>query len=151
MGPTEQLHEIVRNSAAALAGGNGTSFADQVKLERPPRAELGDYSTNAALLLAPRLKRSPRDVAGLLGDALTERLGAALARTDVAGPGFLNLFVADEWLTGGLREILAAGDSYGAADAPVRTQVNIEFVSANPTGPVHIGHARGAAYGAAWT
>ena len=147
MGSLEQLHEIVRESAAALAGGNGAGFADQIKLERPPRAELGDYSTNAALLLAPRLERAPREVAGLLGEALAQRLGDALARTDVAGPGFLNLFVSDDWLAEGLREILAAGGRHGAGDEPGASTVNVEFVSANPTGPVHIGHARGAAYG----
>jgi arginyl-tRNA synthetase len=146
MGPREQLHEIVRASAAALSG-NGASLADQIKLERPPRAELGDYSTNAALLLAPRLQRAPREVAGLLGQELAQRLGDALARTEVAGPGFLNLFVADAWLVGGLRAVLAAGERYGAAEQPLDVTVDVEFVSANPTGPVHIGHARGAAYG----
>ena len=147
MGPVEHLHEIVRESAAALLGAGGDELASQTKLERPPRAELGDYSTNAALLLAPRLKTPPREVAQRLGEALAERLGGSLARTDVAGPGFLNLFVSDAWLLDGLREILAAGDRYGAQEQGAGRTANVEFVSANPTGPVHIGHARGAAYG----
>jgi arginyl-tRNA synthetase len=146
MGPLEQLHDAVRESAATLVGGDGT-LASAVKLERPPRAELGDYSTNAALLLAPRLGGSPRDVAERLGGVLSERLGASLTRTDVAGPGFLNLFVSDGWIVDALSGVLAAGERFGAAELPRSTTVNIEFVSANPTGPVHIGHARGAAFG----
>ncbi|MGD0196773.1 MAG: arginine--tRNA ligase [Solirubrobacteraceae bacterium] len=147
MGPVEELHDIVRASAAALVAGDGGALAAAVKLERPPRAELGDYSTNAALLLAPRLERSPHEVAQLLGDALAQRLGEHLERTNVAGPGFLNLFVADAWLVDGLRAITAAGARFGAVDLASPLPVNVEFVSANPTGPVHIGHARGAAYG----
>ncbi|HEX2702155.1 MAG TPA: arginine--tRNA ligase, partial [Solirubrobacteraceae bacterium] len=71
----------------------------------------------------------------------------SLARTEVAGPGFLNLFVSDRWLVDALGGVLAAGKRFGAAELPVAESVNVEFVSANPTGPVHIGHARGAVYG----
>jgi arginyl-tRNA synthetase len=136
----------VRECAAALAGGEA-SLARDAKLERPPRVELGDYATNAALLLAPRLQSSPREVAERLGDALRERLGAALERTETAGPGFLNLFMSDAWLIDALGGVIAAGDRFGASEQADGSPVNLEFVSANPTGPVHIGHARGAAYG----
>ena len=146
MDPLGQLHDIVRESAAAL-GGDGAGLGAAVKLERPPRPELGDYSTNAALLLAPRLERPPREVAQLLVEDLARRLGDALAHVDVAGPGFLNLFVSDGWLLDGLRAMLAAGERFGSAQQPPHAPLNLEFVSANPTGPVHIGHARGAAYG----
>jgi arginyl-tRNA synthetase len=146
MGPVEHLHQAVRDSAAALVGGDG-ALAAAVKLERPPRPELGDYSTNAALLLAPRLESSPREVAARLGAALEARLGGALERTDVAGPGFLNLFVSDRWLIDALGGVIAAGPRFGAAELATRESINLEFVSANPTGPVHVGHARGAAYG----
>jgi arginyl-tRNA synthetase len=146
MGPVEHLHQEVRDSAAALVGGDG-ALAAAVKLERPPRPELGDYSTNAALLLAPRLESSPREVAARLGAALEARLGGALERTDVAGPGFLNLFVSDRWLIDALGGVIAAGPRFGAAELATRESINLEFVSANPTGPVHVGHARGAAYG----
>jgi arginyl-tRNA synthetase len=147
VGSLDQLHDVVRECAYVLAGSQDGELASQIKLERPPRAELGDYSTNAALLLARRLKSSPREVAARLGEALTSRLGDALLQTEVAGPGFLNLFVSDEWLIDGLRRILAAGPTYGSAEQASETPVNVEFVSSNPTGPVHIGHARGAAYG----
>jgi arginyl-tRNA synthetase len=146
MGPVEHLHQAVRDSAAALVGGDG-ALAAAVKLERPPRPELGDYSTNAALLLAPRLESSPREVAARLGAALEARLGGALERTDVAGPGFLNLFVSDRWLIDALGGVIAAGLRFGATELATRESINLEFVSANPTGPVHVGHARGAAYG----
>ena len=146
MGPVEHLHQAVRDSAAALVGGDG-ALAAAVKLERPPRPELGDYSTNAALLLAPRLESSPREVAARLGAALEARLGGALERTDVAGPGFLNLFVSDRWLIDALGGVIAAGPRFGATELATRESINLEFVSANPTGPVHVGHARGAAYG----
>jgi arginyl-tRNA synthetase len=127
-----------------LAGGGGRGA---ITLERPPRADFGDYSTNAALLLAPRLGAPPREVAERLGAELSRSLGAQLERFEVAGPGFLNLFLADDWLQRSLDAVLAAGDSYGAGSPERAQRVLIEFVSANPTGPMHVGHARNAAYG----
>src|SRR5205823_2033362 len=118
-----------------------------IALERPPRAELGDYSTNAALLLAPRVGAPPREVAERLADRLHQRLGEELERADVAGPGFLNLFLADAWHVRALAHALAWSEP-GAAPASARVQgerILIEFVSANPTGPMHVGHARNAA------
>jgi arginyl-tRNA synthetase len=116
-------------------------------LERPPRADLGDYSTNAALLLAPGLGGSPREVAQRLGSAIQRRLGASLERFEVAGPGFLNLYLADSWLIGALAEALDAGEMFGAGGVQAPERILVEFVSANPTGPMHVGHARNAAYG----
>ncbi|HEX7610071.1 MAG TPA: arginine--tRNA ligase [Solirubrobacteraceae bacterium] len=130
--------------ASARAGGGGRAA---ITLERPRRAQFGDYSTNAALLLAPSLGAPPREVAERLGEALRRSLGAALERFEVAGPGFLNLFVSEEWLTGALAAVLAAGDDFGGGGAEQPERVLVEFVSANPTGPMHVGHARNAAYG----
>ncbi len=118
-----------------------------IVLERPPRADFGDYSTNAALLLAPGLGAPPREVAERLGRELEQLLGASLDRFEVAGPGFLNLFLADRWLAGSLAEVLAGGGSFGAGGANPPERIVVEFVSANPTGPMHVGHARNAAYG----
>ena len=126
----------------ALAGAGGP-----VTLERPRRAEFGDYSSNAALVLAPALGGKPRDLAEQLGEALAERMPGSLERFEVAGPGFLNLFLSDRWLTGALSQVLAAGRTYGAAEAQQQRKILVEFVSANPTGPMHVGHARNAAYG----
>jgi arginyl-tRNA synthetase len=143
MTPQESLHEVIRAAAAAVAG----QEVPAVKLEVPPRAELGDYSTNAPLLLAPRLGASARDVAERLGGELHARLGAALERFEVAGPGFLNLHLADAWFIEALAGVLAAGDRFGAHTLTAAATIDVEFVSANPTGPLHIGHARHAAYG----
>ncbi len=118
-----------------------------ITLERPRRARFGDYSTNAALLLAPGVGVPPRELAERLGSALQARLGASLERFEVAGPGFVNLFMSDSWLTAALAQALAAGERFGGGSAPEPERVLIEFVSANPTGPMHVGHARNAAYG----
>jgi arginyl-tRNA synthetase len=146
--PLEHLRTDVIGAADELAGGlDGDRGA--ITLERPRRAQFGDYSTNAALLLAPRLGAPPREVAERLGSALRVRLGASLERFEVAGPGFLNLFISDSWLIAALGAVLARGEDFGAAGGPAaaRQRILVEFVSANPTGPMHVGHARNAAYG----
>jgi arginyl-tRNA synthetase len=163
--PLEELREAVLDAAAALSGAGGDDAAEQsqgaqgaaaaaaagrrrsVTLERPRRVEFGDYSTNAALVLAPALGAPPREVAERLGTALLRRLGASLDRFEVAGPGFLNLFVSDAWLLGALGDALRAGEAFGGAGAMDVERILVEFVSANPTGPMHVGHARNAAYG----
>src|SRR4051794_2143167 len=99
------------------------------------------------MLLAPVLKAPPRDVAERLGDELRGRLADRLARVEVAGPGFLNLWLGDAWFRDALQAILDAGAAFGSGGAPLAERVNVEFVSANPTGPMHVGHARNAAYG----
>ncbi len=141
----------------AVAGEIGGGLADRARgafatrsaitLERPPRADLGDYSTNAALLLAPGLGAPPREVAERLGGELETRLGSSLVRFEVAGPGFLNLFLADAWLCEALGCVLAAGAAFGTGTVTAPERILVEFVSANPTGPMHVGHARNAAYG----
>ena len=147
--PLDGLREAVLAVAGELQGepSGKTAARGGIVLERPPRADFGDYSTNAALLLAPGLGAPPREVAERLGGALQQRLGASLDRYEVAGPGFLNLFVSDPWLSGALGAVLAAGEEYGAGGAGAPERVLVEFVSANPTGPMHVGHARNAAYG----
>ena len=151
----EGLREAVLRAAAVLAGGSEAGGSEAlaargrrgITLERPPRPDFGDYSTNAALLLAPRLAASPREVAERLGAELQQALGADLERFEVAGPGFLNLFIADAWLRRAAAVVLAAADAFGAGEPGSGERVMVEFVSANPTGPMHVGHARNAAYG----
>jgi arginyl-tRNA synthetase len=147
--PLDGLREAVLSAAGELAGQPPGKFGARggIVLERPPLADFGDYSTNAALLLAPSVGAPPREVAERLGEELQRRLGASLARFEVAGPGFLNLFLADSWLAGSLAEMLAAGEAFGAGGADPAERIVVEFVSANPTGPMHVGHARNAAYG----
>jgi arginyl-tRNA synthetase len=146
------LREAVLSVAEELASrsliaGGLSEKRGAITLERPPGADFGDYSTNAALLLAAGLDSSPREVAQRLGDELALALGASLARFEVAGPGFLNLFLGDEWLLGALGDVLASGVAFGAGGADAPERILVEFVSANPTGPMHVGHARNAAYG----
>ncbi len=145
--PLERLRAEVTRSAEELAGEPAGEGGWAITLERPRRAQFGDYSTNAALLLAPALGTAPRELAERLGGALQAKLGASLERFEVAGPGFVNLFMADAWLTCALVRALAAGESYGADAAEHPERILVEFVSANPTGPMHVGHARNAAYG----
>jgi arginyl-tRNA synthetase len=144
--PVDDLRAAVLEVAESMMAGPPTGRGG-ITLERPRRAQFGDYSTNAALLLAPGLGMQPRDVAQRLGEALSERLGASLERFEVAGPGFVNLFLADSWLTGALAAALEVGEKFGAGGAARPERVLVEFVSANPTGPMHVGHARNAAYG----
>jgi arginyl-tRNA synthetase len=139
------LRETVLELARELYGGDGVRGS--VALERPPQADFGDYSTNAALLLAPAAGAAPREVAQRLGEALSGRLGEQLERFEVAGPGFLNLFLSDAWHRAALVAAITAGDRFGRGEAAEPERVLVEFVSANPTGPMHVGHARNAAYG----
>src|SRR6476661_10959929 len=99
------------------------------------------------MLLAPLLGESPRAVAERLAAVLTERLGADLERVEVAGPGFLNLFMSERWFRGAVGATIAAGDDYGRGHPQQPERVQVEFVSANPTGPANAATGRHAAYG----
>jgi arginyl-tRNA synthetase len=140
--PLEELHQAVRDAAAALGDG-----AAEARLERPRKPDFGDYSTNAALLLAPALKAAPREIAERLGAELADRLGAGLERVEIAGPGFLNLFLAERWFTEALGRVIAEGEGFGGGSAQRPERIDIEFVSANPTGPLTVAHGRHAAHG----
>src|SRR4051794_5907072 len=144
MDPVSELRGAVGEAATELRG-NG--MVDVPQLERPPRPDFGDYSTNAAMLLAPSLGESPRAIAQRLGDVVGERLGPAVEKVEIAGPGFLNLFMTDAWYLQALAGMIEAGERFGDGrpDAPER--VKIEFVSANPTGPLTVAAGRHAAYG----
>ena len=146
-GPVEQLRARVVEAAASVRGGAGEGA--EPALERPPRAEFGDFSTNVAMLLAPALKTPPREVAEQVGGALNADLGDALERVEVAGPGFLNLFLSDAWFRDSLAAVRDQGAMFGAgAVAPAQRQrILLEFVSANPTGPLNAAGGRHAAYG----
>ena len=144
--PVEALDTLVRSAAAAVRGGDG-QIAGQIRVERSRREGQGDYSTNAAMLLAPALGQPPREVAERIGEELSARLGADLDRAEVAGPGFLNLFLSDDWHRRALESVLAAGDAFGGGAADPAERVMIEFVSANPTGPLVAASGRHAAYG----
>ncbi len=116
-----------------------------VTIERPRNPEHGDYATNLALQTAKKVGATSRDLAGWLADALTGT--DAISSVEVAGPGFLNLRLAADAQGAIVRDVLKAGEAYGRGDRLAGTRINLEFVSANPTGPIHLGGTRWAAVG----
>ena len=143
--PADPIAEL-RVGLDAAAERLASRPATEPTLERPPKADLGDYSTNAAMLLAPTLGTPPRDVAERLKVELEAELGAAAERIEVAGPGFVNMFLSDRWHREAVALILGAGNRFGAGE-PTGERVLVEFVSANPTGPLTVAGGRGAAFG----
>ena len=137
-----ELSTMVAEGIARVAAG---AAPPAIVLERPKQARHGDYSTNAALQLAKALKRNPRELAADLVAALPR--SPLLARAEVAGAGFVNLFVSDAARQSVVARILDEGDRYGGSTRGGGEKVLVEFVSANPTGPLHVGHGRGAAVG----
>lgn len=169
---SDRLHDLAGLAAsldealaAVLGGMRGSAGADEGAGERPagrppdaasadltlpPRREQGDVTTNAALVNAKRARCAPRDLAQRLGDAWLAAGGAAVcARFEVAGPGFLNLFLNPSWFRGAVQRMLDAGADYGRGVLPaeLRRRINVEYVSANPVGPLHVGNARYGAMG----
>jgi arginyl-tRNA synthetase len=135
----------VADPVARLAGELTQIAGTPVTLERPADAEHGDYATNVALKLAGLQKRPPREIAAELAVQAVEQ-GIA-TRAEAAGPGFVNLWLSDTWLTGSAQEIVTAGDDFGSGSAAGRERIQVELVSANPTGPVTVASARNGAYG----
>ena len=119
--------------------------ADKVEATPPREAAHGDIATNAALVIAPQAKKNPREIATLLLAEIQKLPG--VTKAEIAGPGFINLtFLPSVWQNAVL-DILKAGSEYGRSDVGVGQKINVEYVSANPTGPMHVGHGRGAVYG----
>jgi arginyl-tRNA synthetase len=126
----------------------GVDAPAEVHLERPARREHGDWSSNVAMATAKRSGRNPRDLAGELVDRLNAALPAHVERAEIAGPGFVNFHLQDTWLHEVLTEVIAGGEAgFGRLDIGGGKKVNVEFVSANPTGPLHAGGGRWAAFG----
>jgi arginyl-tRNA synthetase len=143
--PIAELHAAVDAAARVLRDGEPTG--PEPSLERPPKPELGDYSSNAAMLLAAPLGEKPRDVADRLRIELERSLGDGVERIEVAGPGFVNLFMSAAWHRRAMAAMAGAGEELGRSRAEAPERVIVEFVSANPTGPLHVGGGRHAAYG----
>ncbi len=144
--PLSELRAAVLAASTAVAGANGGSRPAPT-LDRPKKAGFGDYATNAAMLLAPAAGMPPREVAARLSAELGTLLGPTLDRVDVAGPGFLNLFLSDGWCVRALDHVLDAGDAFGGGGADRPERINVEFVSANPTGPLTAASGRHGAFG----
>jgi len=144
--PTDAKAACARLIADALKAACPEGAHAAIVLERPKDAQHGDYACNVALQLARALKRSPRDIAKAIVAALPP--SPYLEKAEIAGAGFINLFLKLTLKQLLVSEVLALGASFGRSTLGRHKKVQVEFVSANPTGPLHVGHGRGAAYGA---
>ncbi len=152
--PLARLREVVTRVAVTARSGDanpeGAAAPAGLQVERSKRAGQGDYSTNVAMLLAPALGAKPREIAETVGATLSAEMGADLRSFEVAGPGFVNLTMSDGWYRRALATVLEAGQAFGGGGA-VRAggaeRVLLEFVSANPTGPMVAANGQSAAYG----
>ena len=153
--PLADLRQVVTGVAIAARSGDAEAAAGApapsgLQVGRPKRAGLGDYSTNVAMLLAPALGGTPREIAETVGAALASELGEDLRSFEVAGPGFVNLTMSDAWYRRALTTVLEVGQAFGgggALRAGGAERVLLEFVSANPTGPMVAANGQSAAYG----
>jgi len=145
--PKSLLERILSEGLARVAP---NASGVEVQIERPRNPEHGDYSCNLAMQLARALKRKPREIAQQLLDAVAGDIAASRAfePLEMAGAGFINARLSPEARAGVVHRALAEGAEFGRARPARRERVQVEFVSANPTGPLHVGHGRGAAYGA---
>ncbi|MFZ0322922.1 MAG: arginine--tRNA ligase, partial [Actinomycetes bacterium] len=149
MTPAELTATVLTAFDAAVAAGDlelrEPGLRPDVRVERPRQKEHGDYATNLALTLAKTAGRPPREVAEVLAAHLKGQPG--IAAVEVAGPGFLNITLDDAAQGELARSVLVAGEAYGRNETLSGKRINLEFVSANPTGPVHMGGTRWAAVG----
>ena len=134
-----KLNEALNDAVKGLGVDNVTA-----EFERPKHEGHGDRAASVAMRLAKTLKSNPRDIAQRISDGLKSDV---VAKTEIAGPGFLNVFLSGKFYAEAVADILRQGESYGGVNLGNKRRVQVEFVSANPTGPLHIGHGRGAAVG----
>ncbi len=144
----DDLRKTVKAAAAKAAanGDFGTEPTAEFNVEVPADRANGDFSTNAAMVWARELKNAPRKIADLIVLQM-ELDGTYFERVEVAGPGFINFYLGDRYYADILKDIRAKGKDYGRSDYGKGKRINVEFVSANPTGPMHMGNARGGALG----
>lgn len=143
----EQLSQLVRQALESLVeqGQLPGDLPAQIQIDRTRDKSHGDLASNIALGLARAAKRNPRELAGMICEALPP--ASFIARTEIAGPGFINFFLSASSNQAVIHAILEQGEAFGTSDAGQGRKVQVEFVSANPTGPLHVGHGRGAAVG----
>jgi arginyl-tRNA synthetase len=142
------IQDFLAESVRAALMADGVEPPATISIERPARPEHGDWSSNVALALAASTRRSPRGLATAIAARITANLPPHVAEVTVAGPGFVNFRLDHSWLHLVLREVVEGGvDGYARPDIGAGERVNVEFVSANPTGPLHAGGGRWAAYG----
>src|SRR5256886_6210601 len=138
--------EQIRAELIRAARGIGAAEDVDPLLERPRETAHGDWATNLAMVLAKPLRSKPREIAERLRDAMKLE-SAGVSKIEIAGPGFMNFWIDPGRIASGLRDIIAADEKFGSNSLGAGRVVNVEFVSANPTGPLHVGHGRQAALG----
>ena len=146
----ENIESLLDQALEQLAADGLIETKPSLQITRTKDATHGDFTCNVAMMLAKQAGKPPREVAQAIIDALgkVDSSNDYIDRIEIAGPGFINFFLAQESTLNIIKDILSAGDSFGRSNAANHEKVQIEFVSANPTGPLHVGHGRGAAYGA---
>ncbi|MEM8564786.1 MAG: arginine--tRNA ligase [Pseudomonadota bacterium] len=143
----EQISELISQSLESLIqrGDLDVEHPSSITLERTRDPSHGDFASNIALILAKPAGKPPRELAQTICDALP--VSALVSRAEIAGPGFINFFLSESTGQAVVQRILEQGTDFGKTDAGAGRKVQVEFVSANPTGPLHVGHGRGAAIG----
>ncbi|MEP5568245.1 MAG: arginine--tRNA ligase [Halioglobus sp.] len=143
----QEITQLIEQALDALVAQDHlpADIQPKVQIDRTRDKSHGDLASNIALTLAKVAKKNPRELAGLICDALPE--SGLVAKTDIAGPGFINFFLSDSSNQSIVRTVLERGASFGHSTVGGGRRVQVEFVSANPTGPLHVGHGRGAAVG----
>jgi arginyl-tRNA synthetase len=144
-----EIEELIRAAvrSAQESGALPAVAVPEIHVERPQRPEHGDYASNVPLRLAGTARMAPMDIASAIVDAARVGLPASVASVDVAPPGFVNIHLATGWLTEQVDAINSAGHEFGNVDAGKGARLQVEFVSANPVGPIHVGNGRGLALG----
>ena len=146
----ENIESLLDQALEQLVADGLIETKPSLQITRTKDATHGDFTCNVAMMLAKQAGKPPREVAQAIIDAFgkVDSSNDYIDRIEIAGPGFINFFLAQESTLNIIKDILSAGDSFGRSNAANHEKVQIEFVSANPTGPLHVGHGRGAAYGA---
>ena len=143
----DALQQLISQAIQSLIdNGTLTVAMPSIKIDRTRDKSHGDFSANAAMLLAKPARKNPREIALLIVEHLPD--SDFVKKVDIAGPGFINFYVTDDSRQNVVNNVLHQGDRFGCSDKGAGKMVQVEFVSANPTGPLHVGHGRGAAYGA---
>ena len=137
----KELQQIIKNS---LDKSNIDLPVKDITIETPKEVTNGDYSTNVALILTKKLHQNPMEIAALIKDNIKNEI---IDKIEIAKPGFINIYLTKARLQSEIKKINLAGKNYGKSNIGNNEKINIEYVSANPTGTLHIGHGRGAAYG----
>ncbi|MFH0823986.1 MAG: arginine--tRNA ligase, partial [Pseudomonadota bacterium] len=146
----DRIRALIRNSLIKAAELNLLDFPggppEAIEVTRSKDPKFGDYASNVAMVLAGKIRRKPRELAETIKSNIPQETGF-VERLEIAGPGFINFHLAPEVWLDELREIHCRKSRYGLVDKPGAPKILLEFVSANPTGPLHVGHGRGAAVG----